>query len=60
MAPEIILGENYGLSCDIWSVGALMHKLLSFRTPFNDGDSREYKFRAVFEPLDLETNRFLR
>ena len=34
IAPEVICGMNYGLACDIWSMGALMHMLLSFTTPF--------------------------
>ena len=58
-APEVLRGKQYGLGCDIWSVGALMHLLLSYRVPFIDDDYREYKYRAITEPLDLQTDQYL-
>ena len=51
MAPEIIAGwftseddglaessEPYGLACDIWSMGVLLHEMLSFMMPFRAAD----------------------
>ena len=59
-APEVMRGKRYSLGCDIWSIGALMHMLLSFKAPFINDDHREYKYRAITEPLDLETDEYLR
>ena len=33
-APEIMTGQNYSFSADMWSLGSLMHALLSARLPF--------------------------
>lgn len=38
MAPEVIRREKgAGLPADIWSVGALLYRLISGRTPFGEG-----------------------
>jgi serine/threonine protein kinase len=34
-APEILLGHNYGLEVDLWSLGVLAHLLLVGRLPFD-------------------------
>ena len=36
-----------------------MHLILSFNVLFIDDDYQEYKYRAVTEPLDLETDQYL-
>ena len=59
-APEVIRGEDYGLSCDIWSVGVLMYGLLTNTLPFYSSDRSEMKRRTCTEPLDLDSNMFLR
>ena len=38
IAPEIILGKPYGLAVDIWSLGCIMHVLLTATPPFWDDD----------------------
>ena len=58
-APEVLHGKEYGLGCDIWSIGALMYFLLSFRAPFIDDDYQAYKHRALTEPLNLEADQYL-
>ena len=58
-APEVLRGKKYGLGCDIWSIGALMHFLLSCRAPFTDYDHRNYNIRALIEPLNLEADQYL-
>ena len=59
-APEVIRGRKYSIACDIWSLGAVMHMLLSFKVPFIDDDYRKYNHNALTEPLILETNKYLR
>lgn len=41
IAPEILTGETYSFPCDIWSVGCLMHVLLTASPPFWDDDRKE-------------------
>ena len=38
IAPEIILGKPYGLAVDVWSLGCIMHVLLTATPPFWDDD----------------------
>ena len=45
IAPEVLIGKSYSFGYDIWSIGALMHMLLSFRLPFYSRDSKELKRR---------------
>ena len=59
-APEVISGKKYSFGCDIWSIGAVMHMLLSFKVLFIDDDYRKYNHNALTEPLILETNKYLR
>ncbi len=36
MAPEVMLGETYGLSCDVYSFGVLLCQLVTLELPFAD------------------------
>ena len=53
-------GQNYSFSADMWSLGSLMHALLSARLPFYSDDRKELKRRVCTEPLNLDSNRMLR
>ena len=35
MAPEIVMGESYDCSADIWSLGILTYIMLSGRQPYS-------------------------
>ena len=59
LAPEVLKGDKYSFSCDIWSIGALTSVLLSAKLPFWDDDRKERKRRVCTEELDLETIPFL-
>jgi NIMA (never in mitosis gene a)-related kinase len=34
LAPELINGEPYGGSCDIWSLGVVLHEMCALKPPF--------------------------
>ena len=59
-APEVITGQNYSFSADIWSLGSLMHALLSAKLPFSCENRKELKRRVCTEPLNLDSDRNLR
>lgn len=35
MAPEVLRGDKYNISCDVWSLGVMMYRLLLGYLPFN-------------------------
>ena len=40
IAPEVILGNGYGSSADVWALGVLMYELLFGHTPFHNANTR--------------------
>lgn len=40
MAPEMIMGKNYGYSVDMWALGVMIYRLLTGRMPFGKGSYR--------------------
>ncbi|CAM1293500.1 Uncharacterised protein g754 [Pycnogonum litorale] len=38
MAPEVLRGENYGRSCDVWSVGCVIIEMCTGKPPWNATD----------------------
>ena len=47
------------MQCDIWSVGSLMHALISAQLPFWDEDRKQRKIKVLNEALDLTENFYL-
>jgi len=41
MAPEVVEGKNYDLSCDLWSLGVIAFFILSGKPPFFGKDEIE-------------------
>jgi calcium-dependent protein kinase len=46
IAPEILNGEEYDYSCDIWSLGVLLYYLLCGNKPFT-GNTEEEIYKAI-------------
>jgi len=42
-APELILGESYGLAIDYWSMGVVMYEILVGGLPFGDSCINPYE-----------------
>ena len=38
MAPEVLRGESYGRSCDIWSLGCCLIEMATAKPPWNASD----------------------
>ena len=48
VAPEIIIGKNYGKECDYWSIGILTFYLLCGNLPF-DADDEQKIFKSILK-----------
>jgi cGMP-dependent protein kinase len=53
MAPEIILGNGYGLEADLWSLGIMLYEFFFYVVPFADDERDSFKIykRILEEPL---------
>ena len=54
MAPGVILGEPYGFSADIWSLGVILYNLLSSNLPFDGTDTSQVLQSIVSKELSFE------
>lgn len=54
MAPEIMSGQGYTESVDIWSAGVLLYAMLSARFPFHGDTPLELKCKILKEDVDLK------
>ena len=41
MSPEMIIGKNYGIESDMWSLGVILHYCATSKLPFNAGNLEE-------------------
>ncbi|KAF2787967.1 hypothetical protein K505DRAFT_315742 [Melanomma pulvis-pyrius CBS 109.77] len=53
MAPEVILGVEYGMAVDWWSLGALGFDLLTGAPPFNGNNNAKIQEKIVKQKLVL-------
>ncbi|XP_028394178.1 protein kinase C iota type-like isoform X1 [Dendronephthya gigantea] len=57
IAPEVLRGEDYGLSVDWWATGVLLFEMLAGRSPFDivghadnpDQNTEDYLFQVILE-----------
>eukprot|EP00808_Paulinella_micropora_P007953 g69499.t1 len=49
VAPEILMHKDYGVECDIWSLGVILFALLSGTVPFNGEGNRTKLFSLIKE-----------
>ena len=55
IAPEMLLGHAYSFGIDVWSLGCMMHLLLSGVPPFWDANRKEHIKLVCTLPLDLDS-----
>jgi len=55
-APEVLLGEKYGASCDLWSVGVITFVLLTGCFPFFSDDDNIAKIYHKIQNVDYNWN----
>ncbi|MCJ1305107.1 serine/threonine protein kinase psk1 [Hypocenomyce scalaris] len=53
MAPEVILGQNYGTAVDWWSFGALGYDLLTGSPPFQANNHAKIQEKILKQKLSL-------
>ncbi len=62
MSPEVLLGNGYGFSADIWSLGCVLYELCMLRSPFKPekGVNLYELFRKIksgqFDPIPSTLN----
>ena len=56
ISPEMILGDEYNESCDVWSLGIVLFKLLTGEHPFN-GSTKESIFNRI-ERKPIRWNKY--
>lgn len=53
-APELIMGLDYELNIDVWSLGVMLFEMVSGKTPFN-GKTEGLQLYDIFENLGSPT-----
>lgn len=53
VAPEILLQRPYDKSVDLWSLGVIVHLMLSSTLPFDSEDDREIARKTIYEELAM-------
>jgi serine/threonine-protein kinase len=52
-APEQLLGESQGVSCDLFSVAGIVYFVLTGKLPFGGGDARTILAQILAQKVDL-------
>lgn len=53
VAPEILLQKPYDKSVDLWSLGVILHLMLSSTLPFDSNEDREIARKTIQEDLAM-------
>lgn len=53
VSPEILLQRSYDKSVDLWSLGVIIHLMLSGTLPFDSEDDREIARKTIYEDVAL-------
>lgn len=53
VAPEILLQRSYDKGIDLWSLGVIIHLMLSGTLPFDSEDDREIARKTIYDEVTL-------
>ena len=56
MAPEVLRGESYGRSCDIWSLGCCLIEMATAKPPWNASDVSNH-LALIYKVILHKNNR---
>ena len=57
MAPEVLLGQEYNVSADIWSIGVIAYLLITGYLPFDDEESdKEVIRKTLYEDIPFDND----
>ena len=54
VAPEVLLGTKYGVACDLWSLGVVLHIMLVGYPPFNGENTKDIFINIERQKLVLD------
>jgi serine/threonine protein kinase len=54
VAPEILLQNSYDKSVDLWSLGVLIHLMLSGSLPFDAKEDREIARLTIYQEIQFQ------
>ena len=54
MAPEILLQRSYDKSVDLWSLGVILHLMLSGTLPFDSEEDKEIARKTIYDEVQME------
>lgn len=53
VAPEILLQRSYDKAVDLWSLGVIIHLMLSGTLPFDNEDDREIARKTIYDEVSM-------
>mmetsp|Transcript_34550 Transcript_34550/g.25658 ORF Transcript_34550/g.25658 Transcript_34550/m.25658 type:complete len:162 (+) Transcript_34550:1612-2097(+) len=56
VAPEILLQRSYDKSVDLWSLGVIIHLMVTGTLPFDHEDDREIARKTIYDEVNMNSS----